>query len=166
MGAEFIKIHDGGGSVYLPLVARVRAVLRRSESPAPQRWIRVGGIEIDSGSMTVKVDGAAVAITVREFRLLQFMARNRGRVFTRDQLLDAVWTQASYVTPRSVDVYIRRLREKIERVPDDPRYLKTVHGAGYRFDGRNRAFPLGPKEFPDWTRRRDSRRAALACPAR
>jgi DNA-binding response OmpR family regulator len=117
------------------LVARVRAILRRSESLAPQRLIRVGGIEIDSGSMTVKVDGAPVAITVREFRLLQFMARNHGRVFTRDQLLDAVWTQASYVTPRSVDVYIRRLREKIERVPDDPRYLKTVHGAGYRFDG-------------------------------
>ena len=59
------------------------------------------------------------------------------RVFTRDQLLDAVRTPASYVTPRSVDVYIRRLQEKIESVPDVPRYLKTVHGAGYRFDEPN-----------------------------
>ena len=116
------------------LVARVRAILRRSEVHAPAHTIRVGGLEIDSASMTVRVDGAPVAITAREFRLLQFMACNRGRVFTRDQLLDAVWTPASYVTPRSVDVYIRRLREKIEPVPDVPRYLKTVHGAGYRFD--------------------------------
>jgi two-component system phosphate regulon response regulator PhoB len=62
------------------------------------------------------------------------MARNAGRVFTRDQLLDAVWSDSSFVTPRSIDVYVRRLREKIEPEPEHPRYLKTVHGAGYRFE--------------------------------
>ena len=62
------------------------------------------------------------------------MARNPGRVFTRDQLLDAVWSDSSFITPRSVDVYVRRLREKIEPEPDNPRYLKTVHGTGYRFE--------------------------------
>jgi two-component system phosphate regulon response regulator PhoB len=139
--ADRVRGLDLGGDDYITkpfspreLVARVRAVLRRSEPQAPVRLIRVGELEIDSASMTVKVSGAAVATTVREFRLLQFMARNRGRVFTRDQLLDAVWTDSSYVTPRSIDVYVRRLREKIEPEPERPRYLKTVHGAGYRFE--------------------------------
>ena len=66
--------------------------------------------------------------------LLDYFARHVGRVFTRDQLLDAVWRDTSYVTPRSVDVYVRRIREKIERDPENPRYLKTVRGAGYRFE--------------------------------
>ena len=64
----------------------------------------------------------------------EYLARHPGRVFTRDQLLDAVWRDTHYVTPRSVDVYVRRIREKIEENPDDPRYLKTVRGAGYRFE--------------------------------
>jgi DNA-binding response OmpR family regulator len=139
--ADRIRGLDLGGDDYVTkpfspreLVARVRAVLRRSEPQAPVRVMRVGELEIDSSCMTVKVGGNSVATTVREFRLLQFLARNRGRVFTRDQLLDAVWTEASYVTPRSIDVYIRRLREKIEPEPERPRYLKTVHGAGYRFE--------------------------------
>jgi DNA-binding response OmpR family regulator len=139
--ADRIRGLDLGGDDYVTkpfspreLVARVRAVLRRSEPQAAVRVISVGELEIDSSCMTVKVGGNSVATTVREFRLLQFLARNRGRVFTRDQLLDAVWTEASYVTPRSIDVYIRRLREKIEPEPERPRYLKTVHGAGYRFE--------------------------------
>jgi len=61
-------------------------------------------------------------------------ARHIGRVFTRDQLLDSVWRDTAYVTPRSVDVYVRRIREKIEPDPENPRYLKTVRGAGYRFE--------------------------------
>lgn len=116
------------------LMARVRAVLRRSQPPVAASVLRLGEIEIDSQAMTLHVRSQPVPITTREFRLLDFMARNAGRVFTRDQLLDAVWSDSSFVTPRSIDVYVRRLREKIEPEPDHPRYLKTVHGAGYRFE--------------------------------
>ena len=72
--------------------------------------------------------------TATEFRLLEYFSSHPGRVFTRDQLLDAVWRDTSFVTPRSVDVYVRRIREKIENDPENPRYLKTVRGAGYRFE--------------------------------
>lgn len=84
--------------------------------------------------MSVRVQGRTVLTTVREFRLLEYLARHRGRVFTRDQLLDAVWKEGSFVTPRSIDVFVRRLREKIERDPRHPRYLKTLRGIGYRFE--------------------------------
>ena len=84
--------------------------------------------------MILRSQDQEVPITTREFRLLEFLARNTGRVFTRDQLLDAVWSDSSFITPRSVDVYVRRLREKIEPEPENPRYLKTVHGTGYRFE--------------------------------
>lgn len=72
--------------------------------------------------------------TTTEFRLLHHLAGHAGQVFTRDQLLDAVWRDTSFVSPRSVDVYVRKLREKIERDPENPRYLRTVRGAGYRFE--------------------------------
>lgn len=116
------------------LVARVRAVLRRFERPLEPSLLKLGDLEIDSGAMTLAVRGKAVPMTATEFRLLDYLARHAGRVFTRDQLLDAVWRDASFVTPRSVDVYVRRIREKIERDPENPRYLKTVRGAGYRFE--------------------------------
>ncbi len=73
-------------------------------------------------------------MTATEFRLLHFLASHPGKVFTRDQVLDAVWRETSFVTPRSVDVYMRRLREKIETRPEEPKYLKTVRGAGYKFE--------------------------------
>jgi len=127
-----------GADDYIPkpfspreLVARVRAVLRRFERPLAQAVVKAGDIEIDSGGM---VRGASTQTTATEFRLLEYLARHPGRVFTRDQLLDAVWRDTHYVTPRSVDVYVRRIREKIEANPDEPRYLKTVRGAGYRFE--------------------------------
>ena len=116
------------------LVARVKAVLRRFEQPLPPAVTRAGDIEIDSGAMLLKVGGRIVETTATEFRLLDYFARHPGRVFTRDQLLDAVWRDTAFVTPRSVDVYVRRLREKIEQDPEDPRYLITVRGAGYRFE--------------------------------
>jgi two-component system phosphate regulon response regulator PhoB len=116
------------------LVARVKAVLRRFERPLSQTPVKVGGIEIDPGAMTLIVDGRITTTTATEFRLLDYFARHIGRVFTRDQLLDSVWRDTSYVTPRSVDVYVRRIREKIEPDPENPRYLKTVRGAGYRFE--------------------------------
>ena len=116
------------------MVARVKAVLRRFERPLAPSVVKVGDLEIDSGAMILSVRGKTVETTATEFRLLEYMARHVGRVFTRDQLLDAVWRDTSYVTPRSVDVYVRRIREKIERDPESPRHLKTVRGAGYRFE--------------------------------
>jgi two-component system phosphate regulon response regulator PhoB len=130
-----------GADDYIPkpfspreLVARIRAVLRRFERPLAPAIVKAGDIEIDSGGMTLTVRGALTQTTATEFRLLEYLARHPGRVFTRDQLLDAVWRDTHYVTPRSVDVYVRRIREKIEANPDEPRYLKTVRGAGYRFE--------------------------------
>jgi DNA-binding response OmpR family regulator len=116
------------------MVARVKAVLRRFERPLAPQLLKAGDIEIDTGAMTLAVRGKTVATTATEFRLLDYMARHPGRVFTRDQLLDAVWRDTQFVTPRSVDVYVRRIREKIERDPESPRMLKTVRGAGYRFE--------------------------------
>ncbi len=115
------------------LVARVKAVLRRFERPLAPDVVRFEDIEIDSSAMTLTVRGNTVATTATEFRLLDYLARHPGRVFTRDQLLDAVWRETAFVTPRSVDVYVRRLREKIEVDPEQPQYLRTVRGAGYRF---------------------------------
>jgi DNA-binding response OmpR family regulator len=130
-----------GGDDYIPkpfspreLVARVKAVLRRFERPLSQSPIKVGEIEIDPGAMTLMVRGQPVTTTATEFRLLDYFARHLGRVFSRDQLLDSVWRDTAYVTPRSVDVYVRRIREKIEPDAENPRYLKTVRGAGYRFE--------------------------------
>lgn len=116
------------------LVARVKAVLRRFERPLATAPVRVGEILIDPGSMTQTVGGQPITTTATEFRLLDYFARHVGRVFTRDQLLDSVWRDTAYVTPRSVDVYVRRIREKIEPDPENPRYLRTVRGAGYRFE--------------------------------
>lgn len=118
------------------LVARVRTVLRGPGGLEPRPEIlRFGNLEIDVSSMTVQVNGRNVLTTVREFRLLEYLATHRGRVLTRDQLLDAVWKETPFVTPRSIDVYIRRLREKIELDPRHPQYLKTLRGIGYRFEG-------------------------------
>jgi len=116
------------------LVARVKAVLRRFERPTAPTTLEFDQIEIDSGAMQLKVRGELTATTATEFRLLEYLARHPGRVFTRDHLLDAVWGDARFVTPRSVDVYVRRIREKIESDPENPQYLKTVRGAGYRFE--------------------------------
>lgn len=115
------------------LAARVRAVLRRFEQPVTTNII-TPDFELQSDSMTLSVRGKPAEVTATEFRLLHFLASHPGRVFTRDQVLDAVWRDLAFVTPRSVDVYIRRLREKIERDPEDPRYLRTVRGAGYKFE--------------------------------
>lgn len=131
-----------GADDYIPkpfspreMVARVKAVLRRFERPLAQTPIQLDQIVIDPSAMTLTVNGAPVTTTATEFRLLEYFARHAGRVFTRDQLLDAVWRDTAFVTPRSVDVYVRRIREKIEPDPENPRYLKTVRGAGYRFEG-------------------------------
>jgi two-component system phosphate regulon response regulator PhoB len=116
------------------MVARVKAVLRRFERPAAPSLLQFDDILIDSSAMQLKVRGELVPTTATEFRLLDYLARHAGRVFGRDHLLDAVWGDARFVTPRSVDVYVRRIREKIETDPEGPQYLMTVRGAGYRFE--------------------------------
>ena len=116
------------------LLARVKAVLRRCEAPPVPSLIRAGELEIDALAMVLTVRGAVITVTATEFRLLHYLARHAGRVFTRDQILDAVWKETAFVTPRSVDVYVRKLRSKIEVDPEEPRYLRTVRGAGYRFE--------------------------------
>jgi DNA-binding response OmpR family regulator len=140
--ADRVKGLELGGDDYITkpfspreLVARVRSVLRGvRQPPATPEILRMGELEIDPSSMTVQVQGKAVLTTVREFRLLEYLALHCGRVLTRDQLLDAVWKETPFVTPRSIDVYVRRLREKIESDPRHPRYLKTLRGIGYRFE--------------------------------
>ena len=140
--ADRVKGLELGGDDYITkpfspreLVARVRTVLRGlRQGPAAGEVLRLGELEIDISSMTVTVQGRDVLTTVREFRLLEYLATHCGRVLTRDQLLDAVWRETPFVTPRSIDVYIRRLREKIEIDARHPQYLKTLRGVGYRFE--------------------------------
>jgi two-component system phosphate regulon response regulator PhoB len=119
------------------LIARVKALLRRAEPAvdAP-RTIEIGKLSIDPASYRVNYSGKTIPLSTLEFRLLYYLASRPNRVFTRDQLLDAVWGTDRFVTPRSVDVYVRRLREKIEPDPENPLHLKTVRGAGYLFETR------------------------------
>jgi two-component system phosphate regulon response regulator PhoB len=116
------------------LMARVKAVLRRHEQPAGEALIAAGPLTIDPGAVKVTVNSKEVDLSATEFKLLEFLARHPGRVYSREQLLDAVWRETRFVTPRSVDVYVRRLREKIEADPESPAFIVTVRGAGYRFE--------------------------------
>jgi two-component system phosphate regulon response regulator PhoB len=115
------------------LVARVQSVLQRIVRVAPPSG-ETADLIIDSSAMKMLVRGVEVPTTSLEFRLIEYLARHRGQVFTRDLLLDAVWGDMQFVTPRSVDACIRRIREKIEPDRAAPTYLKTVRGVGYRLD--------------------------------
>jgi phosphate regulon transcriptional regulator PhoB len=116
------------------VIARLRALLRRNEPAVPQRSkVQRGEIVIDPTAHSVTVSGRPVDLSALEFKLLHYMALHPGMVFSRDQLLDGVWGNDRSVTPRSVDVYVRRIREKIEFKPQQPSYVQTVHGVGYRF---------------------------------
>lgn len=116
------------------LIARVKAVLRRQTRAAEKcEVIEAGGFRLDSRTQEVRVGSRPVELSTLEFKLLHFLASNPRRIFSRDRLLDEVWGRDHFVTPRTVDVHIRRLREKIEAQASKPRYLQTVRGAGYRF---------------------------------
>jgi two-component system response regulator ResD len=116
------------------LVARVDSVLRRVEhSPQLDEPIRFDGLELDPVAHRVTVRGEEAQLTVREYDLLLHFMRHPGQVFSRDQLMDAVWEYSFYTDTSTVTVHVRRLRAKIESDPADPRWLETVWGVGYRF---------------------------------
>jgi two-component system, OmpR family, alkaline phosphatase synthesis response regulator PhoP len=116
------------------VIARVRALLRRQEGPAALRaTLQRGTLTIDPSAHSVTIAGRSVELSALEFKLLHYLGSHPGMVFSRDQLLDRVWGDDRTVTPRSVDVYVRRVREKIEPQPQSPTYIQTVHGVGYRF---------------------------------
>jgi DNA-binding response OmpR family regulator len=117
--------------------SRVKAALRRAgmahHEADEEQPIEVRGLRIDPTKRTVVRNGDVVATTFVEFEILTALARTPGRVFTRDMLLSRVWGDSAYRDPRTIDVHIRHLREKIEVDPKEPEYLFTVRGVGYRF---------------------------------
>jgi DNA-binding response OmpR family regulator len=117
--------------------SRVRAALRRAEMAAPldadEQPLERGDLRIDFAKRSTALCGRPVELTYVEFEILSALARAPGRVFSRDSLLERVWGDSSYRDPRTIDVHIRHLREKIEEDPKDPQYLITVRGVGYRF---------------------------------
>jgi two-component system response regulator ResD len=119
------------------LVSRVRAVLRRASAPpdeTPEAVIEYDGLTIDNAARTVVVRGEERAFSAKEFDLLAALARRPRRVFNREQLLELVWGSADYIDPSTVTVHVRRVREKIEEDPSQPRFIATVWGVGYRFE--------------------------------
>ena len=122
------------------LAARVAAVLRRVEEPTVantnEKTLDFDGLVIDPSKREVMARGEPATLTAREFDLLYHLAKSPGRVYTRDQLMETVWGYAFPADTSTVTVHVRRLREKIEADPAEPRYLETVWGVGYRFGGR------------------------------
>jgi phosphate regulon transcriptional regulator PhoB len=123
------------------LIARVRAVLRRSErhpdTDMPDTF-DFRGLHIDFASYQVTLNGRPVDLSSREFKLLQFFTGHPGRVYSREQLLDRVWGNEAFVEPRTVDVHISRLRAAIDPDKENPRYVLTVRGIGYKFTDVNK----------------------------
>ena len=119
------------------LVSRVKAVLRRTRGSAPgdtEHVIEFEDLRIDPKTRLVEVKGQEESLTAKEFDLLWLLARHPRQVFGREQLLDLVWGMTDYVDPSTVTVHMRRLREKIEPDPSNPRHILTVWGVGYKFE--------------------------------
>ncbi|HEV3228993.1 MAG TPA: response regulator transcription factor [Solirubrobacteraceae bacterium] len=124
--------------------SRIKAVLRRAEMSRPdepqaeEEPLEVGALRIDFAKRTVRLAGDLVPTTFVEFEILSALATSPGRVFTRDMLLARIWGDSAYRDPRTIDVHIRHLREKVESDSKDPEYLFTVRGVGYRFRDSDR----------------------------
>jgi DNA-binding response OmpR family regulator len=120
--------------------SRVKAVLRRSdllrEEQRDEEPIEADALRIDFSKRTVEIRGEPVRLTYVEFEILSILARNPGRVFSRTMLLDRLWGDSAFRDPRTIDVHIRHLREKVELDPKEPEYLFTVRGVGYHFRDR------------------------------
>lgn len=119
--------------------SRIKAALRRAEMTRPAETspdeapLEVHELRVDFSKRSVRIRGNDAELTFVEFEILSVLARSPGRVYTRDMLLSRIWGDSAYRDPRTIDVHIRHLREKIEREPKDPEYLFTVRGVGYRF---------------------------------
>ena len=114
------------------LIARVKAVLRRlSEKAETPQVVRIGDLEINKETYSVSKKNVPVMLSSTEFKLLLYLVERKGKIFSRDQLLDAVWKDEAFVEPRTVDVHIRRLRTQVEDDPSEPKYIKTRRGIGY-----------------------------------
>jgi DNA-binding response OmpR family regulator len=120
--------------------SRVRALLRRAAvsrtAGSASEVISADGLEIDIGRRSVEVEGRPVQLTYVEFELLRALASHPGRVYSRRMLLESLWGGADFREPRTIDVHVRHLREKLERDPAEPEYILTVRGVGYRFRDR------------------------------
>jgi two-component system phosphate regulon response regulator PhoB len=116
------------------LIARVKAHLRRREVTVEALKAHTGPFELDREAHRVFLRGKELELTSTEFRLLEFFLSHPGKAYSRDSLLNEVWGESHFVTPRTVDVHIRRLREQIEEKAEDPKFLVTVRGFGYRFE--------------------------------
>jgi DNA-binding response OmpR family regulator len=120
--------------------SRVKAVLRRSdllrEEQREEEPLEADELRIDFSKRTVEIRGESVRLTYVEFEILSILARNPGRVFSRTMLLDRLWGDSAFRDPRTIDVHIRHLREKVERDPKEPEFLFTVRGVGYHFRDR------------------------------
>ena len=117
------------------LLARIRTVMRRtSQEKAGASVIRIGRLTINKETYAVTKDDKPLELSSTEFRLLLYLVERKGKVFNRDQLLDAVWKDEAFVEPRTVDVHIRRLRSRIEDDPANPKYVRTRRGIGYYVD--------------------------------
>ena len=119
----------------LELVARVRSALRRASHnfSSKDAVLKGGDILLDKVKHKVTVKGREVELRPKEFALLETLLANKGRVLDRNSILERVWGESEYIDRSTVDVHIRRLREKIEEDPDNPRYVHTVRGFGYKF---------------------------------
>ncbi|NEV61870.1 phosphate regulon transcriptional regulator PhoB [Thiorhodococcus minor] len=117
------------------MVARVKAVLRRSQPEEQEQEIEIGGLQIDNVSHRVTAEGTSIDVAPTEYRLLHFFMTHADRAFSRSQLLDQVWGDQVYVEERTVDVHVRRLRKALEPTGHD-RLLQTVRGVGYRFSDK------------------------------
>ncbi|HEX2950168.1 MAG TPA: response regulator transcription factor [Armatimonadota bacterium] len=118
------------------LVARIKAVLRRAKGPSvvPMGELRYGPVALDQSKHEVRVNGVAITLTAKEFCLLEYLMRNVGLALSRHAILDHVWGYDFYGDPRTVDVHVRRLREKVEENPAAPSVIVTVPGVGYKFN--------------------------------
>ena len=121
----------------LEVKARIKTILRRAHQAAPQQEahhiVKVRDMEVNLDSRSVYIDGREVNLTAKEFDLLQLFIANRGKVFSRENLLETIWKYDDLGDLRTVDVHIRRLREKIEKVPSQPEFIFTKWGVGYYF---------------------------------
>jgi len=118
----------------LELIARIRTALRRSRPESQSAGtLSAHGVELDVERRSVRVDGKEISLRLKEFELLHILQANRGRVMERSVLLDRIWGEDQYIDAGTVDVHIRRLREKVEEDPSKPKRILTVRGVGYKF---------------------------------